>query len=62
MNDKKVTENLLALLEEEGQDFGFEEVNTFKEAGVLTKNLGLVVTDRDGVQHHFALLGSWDRD
>ena len=60
MDDKKLVEKLRAVLEEQGDDLEFSEVKTFKEAGILSKNLGLVITDKEGHDHQFALLGSWD--
>ena len=32
---------------------------TYEEAGVLTKNLGLVITDSEGNQHQVTILGSF---
>jgi hypothetical protein len=47
------------MLEEYGEDYGIEEIQTYKNAGVLTNNYGLLIIDSDGQPHHIELVGSF---
>ena len=60
MTDRQVVQNLEALIDFHGEEFGFARSCSFRERGVLTKNLGVIVRDENGEEHHLALLGSYD--
>ena len=60
MDAKTATENLQALIDFHGEEFGFVRSCSFRDRGVLTKNLGVIVRDEDGEEHQLALLGSYD--
>jgi len=59
----------LAMVLAEGDEDALEElcvevtaVGTFREVGVMTKNLGLQVTLVDGTRLQLAVLGSYDSE
>jgi hypothetical protein len=62
MLDKLVGDNLQALVDDHGEEFGFTRSCSFRDKGVLTKNFGLIVRDEEGEEHLFALLGSYDSE
>jgi hypothetical protein len=62
MEAKTIEEHLIEMIEWYGDEFGFQYVESFQSAQLLTNNHGIVVTDVDGQTHQLEICGSFNPD